>query len=112
MMRQQLSTAVTVLGVLLLAALAAAGQASGVDASEASAFMGTWTVTMETPLRVSVNQTVTIRDTGGKIAVTVGADDDTTIIHVDRSRLVIAYPTILVVHAGRLVSAARHVVDV
>ena len=41
MTRQQLWTLATVLSVLLLAGPAAAGQASMLDASEASAFMGT-----------------------------------------------------------------------
>jgi hypothetical protein len=49
MTRQHVWTAATVLGVLLLAGPAAAGQASMLDASEASAFMGTWAIAMENP---------------------------------------------------------------
>ena len=64
MTRQQLWTAATVLGVLLLAGPTAAGQASMLDASEASAFMGTWVITMETP-RGTNEQKVSIRDEGG-----------------------------------------------
>ena len=99
MTRRRLSTAVALrLGVLLLAGPPVAGQAPRLDSSEARAFTGTWTVTMKTPLGVSVNQTVTIRDKGGKIAVTVGAEgttpSDTTTVHVDGNRLVVAYRTI------------------
>ena len=66
MTRQQLWTLATVLSVLLLAGPAAAGQASMLDASEASAFMGTWVITMETP-RGTNEQNVTISDQGGKV---------------------------------------------
>ena len=49
MTKLHLSTASGVLGVLLLAGSAAAGQASMLDASEASAFMGTWVISFESP---------------------------------------------------------------
>ena len=60
MTRQQLWTLATVLSVLLLAGPAAAGQASMLDSSEATAFMGSWVITMETP-RGTNEQNVTIR---------------------------------------------------
>ena len=105
MTRYQLSTAAAVLGLLLLGRPAAgAGQASMLDASEASAFMGTWTVTMETPLGASFEQTVTIRDKGGKVAVTVGpggtAPSGTTTVRLDGNNLVIAYRMIAYLWGG------------
>ena len=66
MTRQQLWTLATVLSVLLLAGPAAAGQASMLDSSEATAFMGSWVITMETP-RGTNEQNVTISDQGGKV---------------------------------------------
>ena len=64
-------TAVVVLGVMLMASPVVTGQASSLDSSEASAFMGTWVLTMETP-RGANEQTVVIRDEGGKVAATLG----------------------------------------
>ena len=64
-------TAVVVLGVMLMASPVVTGQASPLDSSEASAFMGTWVLTMETP-RGANEQTVVIRDEGGKVAATLG----------------------------------------
>lgn len=64
-------TAVAVLGVMLMASPVVTGQASSLDSSEASAFMGTWVLTMETP-RGANEQTVVIRDEGGKVAATLG----------------------------------------
>lgn len=64
-------TAVAVLGVMLMASPVVTGQASPLDSSEASAFMGTWVLTMETP-RGANEQTVVIRDEGGKVAATLG----------------------------------------
>ena len=46
---QHLWTAAAVLGVLLLARPAAAGQASMLNSSEASAFMGVWVISFESP---------------------------------------------------------------
>ena len=105
MTRRQLSTAGAVLGVLLLAGpAAAAGQASMLNSSKASAFMGAWTVTMKTPLGAVFDQTVTIRNKGGKVAVTVGpvgvAPSATTTVRVDRNRLVIAYRMIAFLWGG------------
>ena len=72
MTRQHVWTASTVLGVLLLAGPAAAGQASMLDASEASAFMGTWVIAMENPRGGGTrDQTVVIRDEGGKAAARI-----------------------------------------
>ena len=94
MTRQQLWTAATVLGVLLLAGPTAAGQASMLDASEASAFMETWVITMETP-RGTNEQNVTIRDEGGKVAARVeggrGGAIDITDISKDEDSLVLTF---------------------
>jgi hypothetical protein len=70
MTRQQLWAAAMVAGVLLVAGPAAASQASMLDSSEASAFMGTWVITMETP-RGTNEQNVTVRDEGGKVAARI-----------------------------------------
>ena len=94
MTRQQLWTAATVVGVLLLAGPTAAGQASMLDVSEASAFMGTWVITMETP-RGTNEQNVTIRDEGGKVAARVeggrGGAIDITDISKDGDSLVLTF---------------------
>ena len=72
MTRQHVWTAATVLGVLLLAGPAVAGRASMLDASEASAFMGTWVIAMENPRGGGTrDQTVVIRDEGGKAAARI-----------------------------------------
>ena len=54
------------LGVLLLAGPAAAGPASMLDASEASAFMGTWVISFESPRGGTFEQTLTVQDESGK----------------------------------------------
>ena len=64
-------TAVVVLGVMLMVSPVVTGQASSLDSSEASAFMGTWVLTMETP-RGANEQTVVIRDEAGEVAATLG----------------------------------------
>lgn len=64
-------TAVVVLAVMLMVSPAVTGQASSLDSSEASAFMGTWVLTMETP-RGANEQTVVIRDEAGEVAATLG----------------------------------------
>ena len=93
MTRQDLSTAAAVLGVLLLAGPASAGQVSMLDSSEASAFMGTWVITMETP-RGTREQTVVIRDEGGKVAARIeggrGGALDITDVSKDGDSLVLA----------------------
>ena len=72
MTRRHLWTTATVLGGLLLAGPATAGQASMLDASEASAFMGTWVIAMENPRGGGTrDQTVAIRDEGGKVAARI-----------------------------------------
>ena len=64
-------TAVVVLAVMLMVSPVVTGQASSLDSSEASAFMGTWVLTMETP-RGANEQTVVIRDEAGEVAATLG----------------------------------------
>ena len=49
MTKQHAFTAAMALSVLLLTGPAVAGQASMLDASEATAFMGTWVIAMENP---------------------------------------------------------------
>lgn len=83
MTRRRLTVA-TVLGVLLLAGPAAAGQASMLDSVEANAFMGTWVIAFESPRGGTFDQTVMVRDEGGKVAVRIeggrgGANDITDI---------------------------------
>ncbi len=95
MTRQQLWTAATVVGVLLLAGSAAAGQASMLDSSEASAFMGTWVISLETPRGGTFDQTLTIRDEGGKVAARIeggrGGANDITDIAKDGNDLVLTF---------------------
>ena len=94
MTRQQLWTLATVLSVLLLAGPAAAGQASMLDSSEATAFMGSWVITMETP-RGTNEQNVTISDQGGKVTARVergrGGPIDITDIAKDGDSLVLSF---------------------
>jgi len=68
MMKRHVWTAVMAAGMLLLAGTATAGQASMLDSSEASAFMGAWVISMESPRGGTREQNVTIRDEGGKVA--------------------------------------------
>ncbi|MDP6582726.1 MAG: hypothetical protein QF681_18895 [Vicinamibacterales bacterium] len=87
MRRRQLSTAAAVLGVLLLAGPAAAGQASMLDSSDASAFMGTWVIAVESPRGGTIDQTLIVRDEGGKVAARLefgrgGPNDITDIARV------------------------------
>ena len=96
MTRQQLWTLATVLSVLLLAGPAAAGQASMLDASEASAFMGTWVIAMENPRGGGTrDQTVVVRDEGGKAAARIeggrGGALDITDIAKDGDSLVLSF---------------------
>ena len=72
MTRQHLWTAAAVLGVLLLAGPAAAGQASMLNSSEASAFMGVWVISFESPRGGTFEQTLTVRDESGKVAARIG----------------------------------------
>ena len=96
MTRQQLWTLATVLSVLLLAGPAAAGQASMLDSSEATAFMGTWVIAMENPRGGGTrDQTVVIRDEGGKAAARIeggrGGALDITDIAKDGDSLVLSF---------------------
>ena len=72
MTRQQLSAAAAMLGVLLLAGPAAAGQASMLNSSEASAFMGTWVISLETPHGGTFDQTLTLDGAMINATMTVG----------------------------------------
>ncbi|MBD94244.1 MAG: hypothetical protein CL482_08300 [Acidobacteria bacterium] len=92
MMRRQIVMAAAV--VLLAAGSVAAGQASSVDAGDASAFMGTWVLTMETP-RGSNEQTVVVRDEDGKVAARLeggrGGAIDITDVAKDAESLVLTF---------------------
>ena len=96
MRRQCVRTAALVLSVLLLAGPVAAGQASMLDAPEATAFMGTWIIAMENPRGGGTrDQTVVIRDEGGKTAAKIeggrgGAVDVTNIVK-DGDSLVLSF---------------------
>ena len=96
MTRQQLWTLATVLSVFLLAGPAAAGQASMLDSSEATAFMGAWVIAMENPRGGGTrDQTVVIRDEGGKAAARIeggrGGALDITDIAKDGDSLVLSF---------------------
>lgn len=95
MTRRHAWTAATVLGVMLLAGPAVFGQASDLDSSEATAFMGTWVIALETPRGGDFTQTVTIRDEGGKVAARVeggrGGNADVTDITKSGDDLVLTY---------------------
>ena len=94
MMRQLQLTAATVLSLLVLTGPAMAGQASMLDSSEASAFMGTWVIAMESP-RGTREQTVAIRDESGKVAARLqggrGGAIDITNIARDGDNLVLTF---------------------
>ena len=94
MMRQLQLTAATVLSLLMLTGPAMAGQASMLDSSEASAFMGTWVIAMESP-RGTREQTVAIRDESGKVAARLeggrGGAIDITDIARDGDNLVLTF---------------------
>jgi hypothetical protein len=94
--RQHVWTAATVLGVLLLTGPTVAGQASMLDASEATAFMGTWVIAMENPRGGGTQDlTVVIRDEGGKAAARIeggqGRALDITDIAKDGDILVLSF---------------------
>ena len=95
MTRQRLWTAAAVSGVLLLTGSAVAGQASMLDVSQASAFMGTWVISMESPRGGSFDQTLTVRDEGGKVAARLeggrGGANDITDIAKDGDNLVLTF---------------------
>ena len=124
MARHRAWTAATVLGVLLLAGPAAAGQASMLDASEASAFMGTWVIAMENPRGGGTrDQTVVIRDEGGQAAARIeggrgGAlditdiakDGDSLMLFFERSRRCRAFPIVLTLTLdGEMINASQDI---
>ena len=95
MTKQHVFTAAMALSVLLLAGPAGAGQASMLDASEASGFMGTWVIGMESPRGGTFDQTVTVRDEGGKVAARLeggrGGANDITDIAKNGDNLVLSF---------------------
>ena len=114
----------TVSAVLLLAGPAAAGQASMLDASEASAFMGTWVIAMESPRGGGTrDQTVVIRDEGGKAAARIeggrgGAlditdiakDGDSLILSFERSGRGRTFPVVLALTLdGEMINASQDI---
>ena len=124
MTRQHVWTAATVLGVLLLTGPAAAGQASTLDASEASAFMGTWVIAMENPRDGGTrDQTVVIRDEGGKAAArieggrggalditAIAKDGDSLVLSFERSGRGRAFPIVLTLTLdGELINASQDI---
>ncbi len=124
MTRQQLWTLATVLSVLLLAGPAAAGQASMLDSSEATAFMGTWVIAMENPRGGGTrDQTVVIRDEGGKAAARIeggrgGAlditdiakDGDSLVLSFERSGRGQAFPIVLTLTLdGEMINASQDI---
>jgi len=124
MTRQHVWTAATVLGVLLLAGPAAAGPASMLDASEASAFMGTWVIAMENPRGGGTrDQTVVIRDEGGKAAARIeggqggalditdiGKDGDSLVLSFERSGRGRAFPIVLTLTLdGEMINASQDI---
>jgi len=124
MTRQHVWTVAAVLGVLLLARPAAAGQASMLDASEASAFMGTWVIAMESPRGGDTrDQTVVIRDEGGKAAARIeggrgGAldisdianDGDSLVLSFERSGRGQTIPIVLTLTLdGEMINASQDI---
>ena len=95
MTKQHLWTTAAVLGGLLVAGPAAAGQASMLNTSEASAFMGVWVISFESPRGGTFEQTLTIRDESGKVAARVeggrGGANDITDITKDGDDLVLTF---------------------
>ena len=124
MTRQHMWTVVAILVVLLLARPAAAGQASMLDASEASAFMGTWVIAMEVPRDGGTrDQTVVIRDEGDKVAARIeggrgGAlditdiakDGDSLVLSFERSGRGQAFPIVLTLTLdGEMINASQDI---
>ena len=124
MTRQQLWTLATVLSVLLLAGPAAAGQASMLDSSEATAFLGAWVIAMENPRGGGTrDQTVVIRDEGGKAAARIeggrgGAlditdiakDGDSLVLSFERSGRGQAFPIVLTLTLdGEMINASQDI---
>jgi hypothetical protein len=72
---RRLAMAIALLGVVF--SPRAASAQSELDASEAQAFLGTWTVSMETDFG-GLEVEMKIEDQGGKVAASVGAPDPST----------------------------------
>ena len=122
MTKQHAFTAAMALSVLLLAGPAAAGQASMLDSSEATAFMGAWVIAMENPRGGGTrDQTVVIRDEGGKAAARIeggrgGAlditdiakDGDSLVLSFERSGRGQAFPIVLTLTLdGEMINASQ-----
>lgn len=94
-MRTQRVIRAAVLSVFVVAASAIAGQPSMLDSSEATEFLGAWTISMETPRGGTQEQTVTISDDGGKVAARIeggrGGSVDVTDITKDGDSLVLSF---------------------
>ena len=91
---QQVRTLVVMLAVAGWVGIAGAQEASSLDASEATDYIGEWALSMETP-RGTREQTLSITDVGGKLAATLsggrgGALDITDITKSDAG-LVLAF---------------------
>ncbi len=126
MARHYVRPAAVALSVFLLAGPAAAGQASMLDAPEATAFMGTWIIAMENPRGGGTrDQTVVIRDEGGKTAAKIeggrGGAVDVTKIVKDGDSLVLSFersgrgrtiPIVLTLTVdGKMINATQNIGD-
>ena len=126
MTRQYARTAAVVLSVFLLAGPAAAGQASMLDAPEATAFMGTWVIAMENPRGGGTrDQTVVIRDEGGKTAAmieggrggaldvnNIAKDGDSLVLSFERSVRGRTIPIVLTLTVdGEMINATQNLGD-
>jgi len=126
MTRRYVRTAAVALSVFLLTGPAAAGQTSMLAAPEATAFMGTWLIAMENPRGGGTrDQTVVIRDEGGKTAAKIeggrGGALDVTNIARDGDSLVLSFersvrgrtiPIVLTLTVdGEMINATQNVGD-
>ena len=128
MTKQHAFTAAMALSVLLLTGPAVAGQASMLDASEASGFMGTWVISMENPRGGGTrDQTVVIRDEGGKAAARIeggrgyvdqrqlditdiAKDGDSLVLSFERSGRGQAFPIVLTLTLdGEMINASQDI---
>ena len=128
MTKQHAFTAAMALSVLLLTGPAVAGQASMLDASEASGFMGTWVISMENPRGGGTrDQTVVIRDEGGKAAARIeggrgyvdqrqlditdiAKDGDSLVLSFERSPRGQAFPIVLTLPLdGEMINASQDI---
>ena len=128
MTKQHAFTAAMALSVLLLTGPAVAGQASMLDASEASGFMGTWVISMENPRGGGTrDQPVVIRDEGGKAAARIeggrgyvdqrqlditdiAKDGDSLVLSFERSGRGQAFPIVLTLTLdGEMINASQDI---